>query len=196
MSLRHIWAVTLKELRYIQRDRATLSLVVLTPTLLLFMMVYAVTADVQHVPVGALDLDRSQTSRAFLQQITLGDDLDLRSQVGSMEALEELLLKEEIHIAIVIPPGFERELLGLNGLPLQVIVDGTEPQTGGYAVDQILRRAEMFITDLLSSQLAVMGVDPADLEPIDMSIRTWYNPNRKAKVDVVPGLISMVLGLP
>jgi ABC-2 type transport system permease protein len=196
MSLRHIWAVTLKELRYIQRDRATLSLVVLTPTLLLFMMAYAVTADIQHVPVGALDLDRSQTSRAFLQQITLGDDLDLYSQVRSMEDLEELLLKEEIHIAIVIPPDFERELLALQGMPLQVIVDGTEPQTGGYAVDQILRRAEMFITDLLSSQLTVMGVDPADLEPIDLSVRTWYNPNRKANVDVIPGLISMVLGLP
>jgi ABC-2 type transport system permease protein len=54
----------------------------------------------------------------------------------------------------------------------------------------------MFITDLLSSQLTAMGVDPKDLEPIDISVRTWYNPNRKAKVDVIPGLISMVLGLP
>jgi ABC-2 type transport system permease protein len=126
----------------------------------------------------------------------LGDDLDLQSQVDSMEVLEELLLKEEIHIAVVMPPGFERKLLALQGMPLQVIVDGTEPQTGGYAVDQILRRAEMFITDLLSSQLTAMGVDPEDLEPIDVSVRTWYNPNRKAKVDVIPGLISMVLGLP
>jgi ABC-2 type transport system permease protein len=196
MSLRHVWAVTIKELRYIQRDRATLFLVVLTPTILLFMMAYAVTADIKHVPVGALDLDRSRTSRTFLQQMTLGEDLDLYAQVDSMEALENLLLREEIHIAIVIPPGFERELLSLRGMPLQVIVDGTEPQTGGYAVNQILRRSEMYITDLLSSQLLIKGVDPELLDPIDMSIRTWYNPNRKAKVDVVPGLISMVLGLP
>jgi ABC-2 type transport system permease protein len=196
MSLRHIWAVTIKEMRYIQRDRATLILVVLTPTLLLFMMAYAVTADIKHVPVGVLDLDRSQTSRTFVQQMTLGEDLDLYAQVDSMEALESLLVKEEIHIAIVIPPGFERELLSLQGMPLQVIVDGTEPQTGGYAVDQILRRSETFITKLLSSQLVTIGIDPGLLEPIDMSIRTWYNPNRKAKVDVIPGLISMVLGLP
>jgi ABC-2 type transport system permease protein len=196
MSLRHIWAVTIKELRYIQRDRATLFLVVFTPTLLLFMMAYAVTADIKHVPVGVLDFDRSQTSRDFLQQMTLGQDLDLYAQVDSMAALEELLLKEEIHIAIVIPPGFERELLALHGMPLQVIVDGTEPQTGGYAVDQILRRGEAFITDILSSQLLTLGVDADLLEPLDMSIRTWYNPNRKANVDVIPGLISMILGLP
>jgi ABC-2 type transport system permease protein len=196
MSLRHIWAVTIKELRYIQRDRATLFLVVFTPTLLLFMMAYAVTADIKHVPVGVLDFDRSQTSRDFLQQMTLGEDLDLYAQVDSMAALEKLLLKEEIHIAIVIPPGFERELLALHGMPLQVIVDGTEPQTGGYAVDQILRRGEAFITDILSSQLLTLGVDADLLEPLDMSIRTWYNPNRKANVDVIPGLISMILGLP
>jgi len=196
MSLRHIWAITIKELRYIQRDRATLTLVVFTPTLLLFMMAYAVTADIKHVPVGALDLDRSQTSRAFLQQMTIGDDLDLVVQVSSMDQLEDYLLKERIHVAIVIAPGFERELYSLHGMPMQVIVDGTEPQTGGYAVDQILRRAEVFITDLLSSQLTALGVDPDLLEPIDMSIRTWYNPNRKANVDVIPGLLSMILGLP
>lgn len=196
MSLRHIWAVTVKELRYIQRDRATFFLVIFTPTMLLFMMAYAVTADIKHVPLGVLDLDRSQTSRTFLQQITLGDDLDLYTQAGSMEALEELLLKEEIHVAVVIPPEFEQELLALQGMPLQVIIDGTEPQTGGYAVNQILRRAEVFVTDLLTSQLLALGVDPAVLEPVDMSIRTWYNPNRKAKVDVIPGLLSMILGLP
>lgn len=196
MSLRHIWAITIKELRYIQRDRATLILVIFTPTLLLFMMAYAVTADIKHVPTGALDLDRSQTSRAFLQQMTIGDDLDLVVQVSSMDQLEEYLLEERIHVAIVIAPGFERELYSLHGMPMQVIVDGTEPQTGGYAVDQILRRAEVFITELLSSQLTALGVDPDLLEPIDMSIRTWYNPNRKANVDVIPGLLSMILGLP
>jgi len=196
MSLRHIWAVTLKELRYIQRDRATLILVIFTPTLLLFMMAYAVTADIKHVPLGVLDLDRSMTSRKFLQQITLGESIDLYGQVNTLDDLEELLLKEAIHIAVVIPPEFERQLLALRGMPLQVIVDGTEPQTGGYALDQILRRAETFATDLLSSQLVAMGVDPDVLEPIDLHVRTWYNPNRKPKVDVIPGLLSMVLGLP
>jgi ABC-type multidrug transport system permease subunit len=196
MSLRHIWAVTVKELRYIQRDRATLFLVIFTPTMLLIMMAYAVTADIKHVPLGVLDLDRTPTSRTFVQQITLGESLDLYRQVDTMEDLETLLLKEEIHLALVIAPAFERELLSLRGMPLQVIVDGTEPQTGGYALDQILRRAESFATDLLSTQLAALGVDPEVFEPLNLSIRTWYNPNRKANVDIIPGLLSMVLGLP
>ncbi len=40
-------------------------------------MAYALTVDLKHVPMAVLDLDRSQTSRAFIQQITAGQDLDL-----------------------------------------------------------------------------------------------------------------------
>ncbi len=196
MSWRHVWAVTLKELRYIQRDRATLFLVLLTPTFLLLVMAYMVTADIDHVPLAALDLDHSPTSRAFIQQVTLGDDLDLYANINSMEDIEGLLLREEVDVVVVIPPSFENDLLARHGMPLQVIVDGTEPQTGGFAVDHIARRAEAFAGTLLTNQLRVLGINPKALEPIDLRVRTWYNPNLEAKVDMIPGLLSMVLGVP
>lgn len=196
LSLAHIWAVTLKELRYIQRDRATLFLVVLTPTFLLLLMAYAVTSDISHVPLAAVDYDRSPTSRAFLQQITLGEDLDLQVLVESIDEVESLLLHEEVDLAIVIPPNFEQDLQSMRGMPLQVIVDGTEPQTGGFAVDQITKRAESFATELLGKQLMVLGVQPQALESLDLRVRVWYNPNLEARVDMIPGLISMVLGIP
>ena len=71
MSIRHIWAITRKELIYIRRDRASLFLVVLTPVILLIMMAYALVADIEHVPLVILDLDRSASSRAIIQQLTL-----------------------------------------------------------------------------------------------------------------------------
>lgn len=196
MSFRRVWAVTRKELRYIQRDRATLFLVILTPTLLLLLFTYAITTDIEHVPLAVLDLDRSPTSRAFIQQITLGDDLDLQSRVQSMDEIEGALLREEVDAAVIIPPGFANDLLALRGMPLQVIIDGTEPTTGGYAVDHIARRAETFAGNLLTNQLRVLGINPGVMEPIDLRVRTWFNPNLEAKVDLIPGLVSMILGVP
>lgn len=196
MSLRHIWAVTLKELRYIQRDRATLFLVMLSPTLVLFMLAYAVTADIKNVPIGILDLDKTPTSRSFTQQISLGDDLNLSIYAESMDELESSLLSEEVNVAVVLPPGFQKELRSVRGMPMQVIVDGTEPQTGGYAVDRIAARAEAFAIDQLADFFVVQGLDPQELAPLDLTIRTWYNPNLKANVDLIPGILSMVLGLP
>ncbi len=196
MSWYRIWAVTRKEIRHILRDRGTLSLVALMPLLLLFLMAYALTADVEHVPVAVLDMDRTPTSRAFIQQVAVGKDLVLAAQADSWDTIEAMLLREEVKAALVIGPGFERQLLAMQGMPLQVIIDGTEPESGGFAVDHIGRRAEEFAARMLADRLAAQGVPPEALEPIDLRLRVWFNPNLKNRVGILPGLISMVLGVP
>lgn len=196
MSLRHVYAVTLKEIRHILRDKATFFLVVFTPTLLLLLLAYAVTADITHVPISVLDMDHSPTSRAFIEQITLGDDLELISHVNNIKAIEDQLLKGNIKAAVILSPSFERGLYAMRGAGVQILVDGTEPQSGGFAVDKIALRSDEFISKLLVKQFAAQGMNIENLLPIDVRTQTWYNPNLKASVDIIPGLLSIVLALP
>jgi ABC-2 type transport system permease protein len=196
VSLRHLRAIIRKEIHHIMRDRMTFSLVMLTPITLLFMMAYALTVDIEHVPIAILDYDRSSTSRAFVQRITEGDDLDLYAHADTLGEIEDLLMHGEIKAALVINPAFERDLLSLRGMPLQIVIDGTEPESGGFAVDHIAGRAEEFVADLLVSQVQSLDVSLDSLQPIDLRVRTLYNPSLKPRVDLVPGLISMVLGFP
>lgn len=93
MSFRHLWAVTRKEIQHILRDRATLILVLLTPTAMLLIFAYSLTVELQHIPIAVLDYDRGATSRDFVQQITAGDDLDLYAQVASEDEIEDLLMR-------------------------------------------------------------------------------------------------------
>lgn len=196
MSARRIWAVTRKEIQHILRDRSTLFLVLLTPTLLLLLMAYALTVDIQHVPIAVLDNDRSPASRTFIQSIAAGQDLVVYAYASSMEEVEGMLMRGQIKAAVVIGPGFERDLLALRGMPLQVIIDGTEPESGSFAVDHIAQRAEEYIGRALTKQLQALGIPLESLQPIDLRVRTWYNPDLKPRNDLIPGLISMVLGLP
>lgn len=196
MSPRHLWAVTRKEIQHIFRDRSTLILVLATPTLLLLLMSYALTVDIQHVAIAVLDYDRSSTSREFIQQITAGQDLDLHAQVGSQAEIEKLLVTGKIKAALIIDPSFSSDLSSLKGMPLQIIIDGTEPESGGFAVDHIAWRAEDFINQALESEIQAMGFSADALYPLDLRVRTWYNPNLKPRNDLIPGLISMVLGFP
>lgn len=196
MSLRHIWAVTRKEIHHIVRDRTTLFLVLFTPTLLMFIMAYSLTVDIEHVPIAILDYDRSPTSRAFVQQITAGDDLDLYAQVSTPDEIEELLMNGDIKAAVVIDPAFSRDLLSMRGMPLQIIIDGTEPESGGFAIDHVGWRAEEFVNEALADRLQALGVPLDSLQPLDLRVRAWYNPSLKPRVDLIPGLISMVLGFP
>jgi len=196
MSLRHLWAVTRKEIQHILRDRSTLIIVLLTPSLLLMVFSYSLTVEIQHVPIAVLDFDRSETSRQFVQFITAGDDLELYAQVASLDEIEDMLLHGQIKAALIMHPDFSREVISGSGLPMQIIIDGTEPESGGFALDHMASRATEFIENTFANQLVALRVPAEALEPIDLRISTWYNPSLKPRVDLIPGLISMVLGLP
>ena len=192
MSWRHLRAIIRKEINHIMRDRTTFVLVMLTPVLLLFLMAYALTVDIEHVPIAVMDLDRSSTSRSFVHRITEGKDLDLYAHVDSLDQIGDLLMHGEIKAALVINPAFEDDLLSLRGMGLQIVIDGTEPESGGFAVEHIGGRAEEFVDEILAGRSRSFG----SLQPIDLRVRTLYNPALKPRVDLIPGLISMVLGMP
>jgi ABC-type multidrug transport system permease subunit len=196
MSLGHIWAISRKEFHHIVRDRSTLILVLFTPTLLLILMAYALSVDIRHVPVGVLDADQSQASQQFIQQIMSGSDLDLAAYVHSEKDLEDLLDRGDIKAAVIIAPGFASDLQSLKGMPVQVIIDGTEPQSGQFAVEHIASRAQAFVQQAVTRQLQSQGLDLTTLTPIDLRIQSWFNPDMKSRNAVIPGLISMVLGMP
>lgn len=196
MSFRHIWAVARKEFQHILRDRSTLFLVLFTPTLVLLLMAYALTVDLKHIPIGVLDYDRSQLSLAFIRKITAGQDLDIFAYAQSLEEVNAMLMRGEIKAAVIIAPGFASDLQALKGIPIQVIIDGTEPESGNFAVQHISQRAEEFIDSALAGQLRAQGLSIDSLQPLDVRMQTWYNPDLKPRNALIPGLISMVLGFP
>jgi len=193
MSLQHLMAIARKEVAHILRDPWTLSLVLFTPLITLMLMAYALTVEIRHVPIAVLDQDRSRASRTFISQVTAGVDLDLYGHVQGLDEIDELLTRGEIKGAVIIPPTFAEDVASLRGMPLQIIIDGTEPESGGFAVEQIGRRAEEFASAALVSAL---GSSVETLRPIDLRVRALYNPSLEPRVDLIPGLISMVLAFP
>ena len=196
MSLRHIWAITRKEFNHIFRDRSTLILVLFIPTLVLFLMAYALTVDIKNVPIAVLDYDHSQSSRAFIEQITTGQDLVLAAYPANMDEIQAMLLKGSIKAAVIIGPNFAEELQSGQGIPIQVIIDGTEPNSGNFAVQHISQRAQSFVEDNLLKQWSAYGLTARNLDPIDLRVQVWFNPDLKSRNALIPGLLSMVLGFP
>jgi ABC-2 type transport system permease protein len=192
LSVRRIRAITRKEIQHILRSRSTFILVLLAPLALLFIMAYALTVDIESVSIAVLDEDRSAVSRELIQVLTDPAELDLYATLETREALERRLLDGSIKAGVIIEEGFGSDLAAQVGMPIQVIIDGTEPRGGHFAIDEIAAQISVFAVDLL----ARAGL-PADLlEPIDLRVEALYNPDLEPRVDVVPGLISMVLGMP
>lgn len=194
---RKTWSVTKKEALHIWRAPATFFLVAVSPLFLLVMMTYALAADVKNVPIAVLDQDRTATSREYVEEIASGPDLTLTHYANSLAEIDDLLAHNRVRAGVVIGPDFETEVMRLSSFPVQVIVDGTEPTSGGFAFRHILSRTNSYVEEHLRAGLASFGVSPALMDtPIDLRIRTWYNPGLSAVRDVFPALIAVVLSMP
>jgi ABC-2 type transport system permease protein len=107
-------------------------------------------------------------------------------------------MTSEAKAAIVIPPGFGADLNAGRETSMQVLVEGTEPLTANTAMQHIGGYTQQFALQVVSEAAARAGlsIDEAALSPIDLRLRTWYNPTLKAVIGFLPALIAIVMAMP
>jgi len=106
------------------------------------------------------------------------------------------MMRGQVKAVVIVPPDFERDLLAGRPANVQVVVDGTDPNTAGHAIRHISGHSEHFVKDQVSQQLARAGL-PAEIEnPIDLRLRAWFNPSLRYTVSMIPALVGIVLSVP
>jgi len=198
MNLLRTWAVIRKEARHILRDRGTLILVTISPVMLLLVMAYTFTVDIENVAVAVMDRDGTTLSRRYLAGLGGTGDVLVKYVAGDYDDLERWLMTSEAKAAIVIPPGFAADLHAGREANIQVLVEGTEPVTASVAMQHIGGYTQQFALAVVSEAAARAGIpiDDASLTPVDLRLRTWYNPTLRAVIGFLPALIAMVMAMP
>jgi ABC-2 type transport system permease protein len=185
-----------KEWWHITRDKTSFVMLMLSPVLALVTMGYAFSIDITNVAIGVLDQDLSPLSRAYLAQLGSTDALRLEARPSSLDEVEQLMMRGKVTAAIIIPHNFERDLISGRHTGLQIIVDGTDPNTAGHAIQHIGAHTENFIARRVGEQLARAGIAPGMANPIDLRLRAWYNPSLRYTVSMIPALLGIVLSVP
>ncbi|MFY1017904.1 ABC transporter permease [Ectopseudomonas khazarica] len=177
MNLRRLAAIVLKELRQLRRDRLTFAMIVGIPVMQLVLFGYAINLDVRGLPSAVLDQANTARSREVVAEIGASQVLDLRYRLSSEQQLQTLLRRGEISAALVIPADFETRLARPNPerTPLQLVVDGS---------DQVVQAS--------ARQLASYPLPGWQATP-SMTVVNFYNPERLAPLNTVPGLIGVIL---
>jgi len=196
MSVRKILSVMQKELRHILRDRMSFILVTISPLLLLFTFGFAFSVDIKNVRVAFLDQDKSSTSRQYLAQLESAEDLDLSYQASNYRQIERWFMADKIKAAVIIPQGFKDDLEKGRTVGLQVLIDGTDPNTAEHAIRHIVLPTENFGAQLIAARLDQAGTSVEHLSPIDLRLRTWYNPSLRFTVGMIPALVAVVMSMP
>jgi len=176
-SLQRILAIVIKELRQLRRDRITFGMIVGFPLAQLVLFGYAINMDPRHLDAAVADLAGTAASRQFVLDIAHSQILNIRTQVGSAEEIEALMRAGQVSVGIFIPSDYERRLQQPHRSAVQLLIDGSDPIVQGAA-----------------ARLAQPGrVSPYNDQPPRVEIRTYYNPERRSPVNIVPGLIGIIL---
>jgi ABC-2 type transport system permease protein len=185
--------VIIKEFRQISRDPTSLGMLLGLPAVLIILVGYALNFDVKHTPLVVYDQDKSEESRRFLDKFKQTEYFDYLFEASSYSGIERLFLDGQAKIAVVIPAGFGRDLLGGDQVHVQFLVDGSDANTGGQAVGTAARITMDYSTRLAADAYSRQGgrvYIPVDLQP-----RVWYNPDLVTSKFLVPGLIGFILVL-
>jgi ABC-2 type transport system permease protein len=187
-SLRRIGAMAGKETLHIQRDPRTLGLALAMPVVMLFLFGYGVSTDIDHIPLAFADQDQSEASRALARAFDGSGEFQLVAR-PTPERAETLLRGAAVVGTLVVPRGYQQDLLLGRRTQVQLVVDGTDPVIG----NQILAKADA-IARAESQRLA--GAAFAGLRPpLQVKVWTRYNPEGRSALFMVPGLSAFLLAV-
>jgi ABC-2 type transport system permease protein len=168
--------VILKELRQLRRDRLTFGMILGIPTLQLLLFGYAINLDIRHIDAAVVDQAQTARSREIVAALQATGVLDLQPAVSTPDQLNVLLRKGRINIGVVLPPDLERRMETRDRPAIQVMVDGS---------DQTVQAA--------ARQLASLPLPGMKANYQGVEVVNFYNPERRAPVNTVPGLIGVIL---
>jgi ABC-2 type transport system permease protein len=196
MSWRRVLSVMRKEWWHIVRDRTSFVLLMLSPVLFLVTMGYAFSIDIKDVRIAVMDQDLSPLSRQYIAQLDSTDALRLVARPQSLDQVDQLMMDGQVRAAVIVPRGFAQDLKAGRTVVLQVIIDGTDPNTAGHAIRHISAHTEDFASEQVQAQLARAGISVARLSPIDLRTQAWYNPSLRYTISMIPALVGVVLSVP
>ena len=107
MNLRRLWAVVLKELRQMRRDRITLAMIVGIPVMQLVLFGYAINLNLRGLAAGIVDQANTAGSRAAVMDMLATGVVAPVAEARTPDELVAMLRRGDISVGIAVPPDFE-----------------------------------------------------------------------------------------
>ena len=180
MKMRRLFAVMVKELRQMSRDRITLVMIIGIPVMQLILFGYAINTNLRGLQAGIADQARTAGSRALVMDMIATGVVAPVASVDTPQELMAQLQRGKISVGIVIPPDFERRRSDGREIA-QILVDGSDNAVQGAAAQ------------LAQMPVASGTTDGAGMAVRPISVLSFYNPERRSAVSIVPGLIGVIL---
>lgn len=190
-----------KELLQIRRDRVILRMLFVMPLLQLLVLSNAATFEVRRARLFVVDRDRSTMSRGVVDRLVASGRFVPVGASGSTAAADDAMLDRRADVTLVVPPGFERDLVRERRAPVQLVLNAEDGSAAAVT--------RSYATEILAAYSAELGaaVAPAPAtigaraEPpprrgtpvLELRQRAWYNAELRYRDYMVPGILVQLV---
>lgn len=190
-----------KEFLQIFRDRTIVTMLFVMPLAQMLILANAATFEVKSSRMYVVDRDHTPMSRGVVQRLEASGRFVLAAASQSLSVANEAMLDRDVNAILVIPRGFERDIVRERSAPVQLVLDAEDGAaaavTQAYA-SQILAAYSTELGAEVSPALALAG---ARTEPppqrgsgmIEVRQRGWYNAELQYTDFMVPGILVVLV---
>lgn len=194
MNAKRLAAVARKEFIHVLRDPRALGISLVLPLVLLLLFGFALTLDVDRVPLAVWDQSGTTQSRELVSRFTGSRYFSLVERAGNYRDVEAGLDHGRIMMALVIPREFGQKVATNQATKVQIIADGSDANTTtlalGYA-EALVQGYSMGIVTEQARRLTGHAPTPA----LELRARAWFNTDMESRIFIVPGLIAVIIML-
>lgn len=192
--LGRIWTLVIKELIQLRRNTLLWSMALFGALLETALVAYSGSVPIEHLPLAVLDRDKTWASRALVVALENTETLDANYHLTSLDEVRRLVDRGKATAAVVIPPGFARQLGNPLAPPpqVQVIVDGSD----SIAAEAAMGAAEGAVSNFGQEiSLQARAFSEEELMPIATSMRVWFNEEMKKANYTTPSEAGFIVGV-
>ncbi|MAT73466.1 MAG: multidrug ABC transporter ATP-binding protein [Planctomycetaceae bacterium] len=190
-DFRRMFSFARREALELRRDPIRGTLALLGSVILMFVMGYGISLDVEDLTFAVLDRDQTTTSRDYVLNLAGSRYFIEHEPISDYADLDRRMRSDELSLALEIPPGFARDLARGRQVQIGVWVNGAMPQRA----ETVRSYAQGMHAHWLSQQGSKTPWRTAGGRLANIETRFRYNPDIKSLVAMVPAVIPLLLML-
>ncbi len=179
------FALALKEIRQILRNKQLIFLLIIPPIVQLVLYGSALNPDVRNLRLGVIDYANVYESRELISALTENGIFTAQSPPLSETELGRQVETGKLNVGVIIPPEFPRRLAAGNA-EIQVLIDAVNANTAGIANSYLSQIVLQYNRRLKTTQTKL---------PVQSQVLFLYNPGLTSSWFFIPGVMGLVLTL-
>lgn len=186
-SLRRAMAYARREMMELVRDPIRLAFSLLGTAILMLILGYGITLDVDDLRLGVLDRDQTAESRAYIDSFAASTAFRYEGPLADQRELEQKLKANDIAIALEIPERFGADLRSGHTTTVLATLDGAMPFRAETMLGYISGAHAHFLTE--AARAAGVSTSPA----ANVEMRYRYNQAFRSLDAMVPAVVAILL---